>query len=87
MLQRHVKISYVPSSASYSAERYQIFYSDRLIRLLIEEGAYQALHAALRRFAGLSYLPFKESTVTTPTQTPYVGVEFTSKICGVSIVR
>eukprot|EP01104_Vermistella_antarctica_P007583 TRINITY_DN185_c0_g2_i2.p1 TRINITY_DN185_c0_g2~~TRINITY_DN185_c0_g2_i2.p1 ORF type:complete len:164 (+),score=32.57 TRINITY_DN185_c0_g2_i2:40-531(+) len=50
-----------------------IFYSDRLIRLLIEEG--------------LSYLPFKEKTVVTPTGSRYQGVEFASRICGVSIVR
>ncbi len=36
-----------------------IFYSDRLIRLLIEEG--------------LSLLPFKEKTVITPTGSEYKG--------------
>eukprot|EP01120_Amphizonella_sp_Union-15-10_P001660 TRINITY_DN1180_c0_g1_i1.p1 TRINITY_DN1180_c0_g1~~TRINITY_DN1180_c0_g1_i1.p1 ORF type:complete len:220 (-),score=28.02 TRINITY_DN1180_c0_g1_i1:100-759(-) len=50
-----------------------IFYADRLIRLLVEEG--------------LSYLPFNEKTVTTPTGADYKGVQFTSHICGVSIVR
>lgn len=50
-----------------------VFYSDRLIRLLIEEG--------------LNYLPFKEVTVTTPTDAPYRGVQWASQICGVSIVR
>jgi len=50
-----------------------IFYSDRLIRLLIEEG--------------LSYLPFREKTVTTPTGAQYKGVEWAGSICGVSIVR
>eukprot|EP01094_Clydonella_sp_ATCC50884_P004514 TRINITY_DN13547_c0_g1_i1.p1 TRINITY_DN13547_c0_g1~~TRINITY_DN13547_c0_g1_i1.p1 ORF type:complete len:229 (+),score=79.21 TRINITY_DN13547_c0_g1_i1:30-689(+) len=50
-----------------------IFYSDRLIRLLIEEG--------------LSYLPFKEQEVVTPTGSTYSGYQFSSKICGVSIVR
>ncbi|EFA85146.1 uracil phosphoribosyltransferase [Heterostelium album PN500] len=50
-----------------------IFYSDRLIRLLIEEG--------------LNCLPFSETTVTTPTGCEYNGVQFASKICGVSIVR
>ncbi|KAL6050891.1 Uracil phosphoribosyltransferase, synthesizes UMP from uracil [Balamuthia mandrillaris] len=50
-----------------------IFYSDRLIRLLIEEG--------------LSYLPFKEKVVTTPTGEIYKGVEWASGLCGVSIVR
>jgi uracil phosphoribosyltransferase len=50
-----------------------IFYADRLIRLLIEQG--------------LSYLPFKDCTVRTPTGCDYKGVEFTQKICGVSVVR
>mmetsp|Transcript_23499 Transcript_23499/g.65953 ORF Transcript_23499/g.65953 Transcript_23499/m.65953 type:complete len:235 (-) Transcript_23499:236-940(-) len=50
-----------------------VFYSDRLIRLLIEEG--------------LNYLPFKTVTVTTPTGATYEGVQWASKICGVSIVR
>jgi len=50
-----------------------IFYADRLIRLVIEEG--------------LSFLPFAEETVITPTGSEYQGVRFTSKLCGVSIVR
>ncbi|EGC34634.1 uracil phosphoribosyltransferase [Dictyostelium purpureum] len=50
-----------------------IFYSDRIIRLLIEEG--------------LNCLPFEETTITTPTGAEYNGVSFASKICGVSIVR
>eukprot|EP01127_Copromyxa_protea_P002835 TRINITY_DN1276_c0_g1_i2.p1 TRINITY_DN1276_c0_g1~~TRINITY_DN1276_c0_g1_i2.p1 ORF type:complete len:159 (-),score=34.19 TRINITY_DN1276_c0_g1_i2:449-901(-) len=51
-----------------------IFYSDRLNRLLIEEG--------------LSHLPFIEKRVTTPTGDEYVGIEFNeTKLCGVSIVR
>jgi len=50
-----------------------IFYSDRLIRLLIEEG--------------LSYLPFREKTVITPTDHEYRGVEWATGLCGVSIVR
>jgi len=50
-----------------------IFYSDRLIRLVIEEG--------------LGFLPFAECTVVTPTGLDYKGVKFTSKLCGVSIVR
>ncbi|KAK5576758.1 hypothetical protein ACTFIV_001569 [Dictyostelium citrinum] len=50
-----------------------IFYSDRIIRLLIEEG--------------LNCLPFHETTITTPTGCEYQGVTFASKICGVSIVR
>mmetsp|Transcript_29463 Transcript_29463/g.40720 ORF Transcript_29463/g.40720 Transcript_29463/m.40720 type:complete len:242 (-) Transcript_29463:181-906(-) len=50
-----------------------VFYSDRLIRLLIEES--------------LNYLPFREVSVNTPTGAPYRGVEWASSICGVSIVR
>eukprot|EP01121_Diplochlamys_sp_Union-15-3_P005980 TRINITY_DN1635_c0_g7_i2.p1 TRINITY_DN1635_c0_g7~~TRINITY_DN1635_c0_g7_i2.p1 ORF type:complete len:222 (-),score=39.34 TRINITY_DN1635_c0_g7_i2:124-789(-) len=50
-----------------------IFYADRLIRLLVEEG--------------LNELPFRDKTVITPTEAEYKGVEFTSRICGVSIVR
>ena len=38
-----------------------IFYSDRLIRLLIEEA--------------LSFLPFREKVVETPTGTKYVGMD------------
>eukprot|EP01114_Cavostelium_apophysatum_P008664 TRINITY_DN2132_c0_g1_i1.p1 TRINITY_DN2132_c0_g1~~TRINITY_DN2132_c0_g1_i1.p1 ORF type:complete len:218 (-),score=22.73 TRINITY_DN2132_c0_g1_i1:96-749(-) len=50
-----------------------IFYSDRLLRLVIEEG--------------LGFLPFAEKTVITPTGESYKGIGFTSKLCGVSIVR
>eukprot|EP01126_Amoeba_proteus_P020063 TRINITY_DN2050_c0_g2_i10.p1 TRINITY_DN2050_c0_g2~~TRINITY_DN2050_c0_g2_i10.p1 ORF type:complete len:221 (+),score=25.62 TRINITY_DN2050_c0_g2_i10:777-1439(+) len=51
-----------------------IFYSDRLNRLLIEEG--------------LCQLPFSKKVVTTPTGRVYTGIEFNhTKICGVSIVR
>eukprot|EP01126_Amoeba_proteus_P020062 TRINITY_DN2050_c0_g2_i1.p1 TRINITY_DN2050_c0_g2~~TRINITY_DN2050_c0_g2_i1.p1 ORF type:complete len:144 (+),score=12.90 TRINITY_DN2050_c0_g2_i1:76-507(+) len=51
-----------------------IFYSDRLNRLLIEEG--------------LCQLPFTKKVVTTPTERVYNGIEFNhTKICGVSIVR
>lgn len=68
-----------------------IFYSNRLIRLLIEEG--------------LSHLPYSEHTVITPTGNEFkgflvfkdpanielfnihLGVKFTTKICGVSVVR
>eukprot|EP01096_Ripella_sp_DP13-Kostka_P006507 TRINITY_DN2331_c0_g2_i1.p1 TRINITY_DN2331_c0_g2~~TRINITY_DN2331_c0_g2_i1.p1 ORF type:complete len:256 (-),score=101.85 TRINITY_DN2331_c0_g2_i1:173-940(-) len=50
-----------------------IFYADRLIRLLIEEA--------------LSYLPFEEKNVTTPTNSEYAGLKLLSKICGVSVVR
>jgi len=50
-----------------------IFYSDRLIRLVIEEA--------------LNYLPTKTKTVTTPTGAQYHGLEWTGDICGVSIIR
>jgi len=50
-----------------------IFYSDRLIRLVIEEG--------------LNQLPFEECTVTTHTGSDYIGCSFYKGICGVSIVR
>lgn len=50
-----------------------VFYSERLIRLLIE--------------AGLDLLPFEQYDVTTPTGKTYKGVRFTAQICGVSIVR
>jgi len=50
-----------------------VFYADRLIRLVVE--------------AGLGLLPFSEKTVCTPTDSTYVGVDFSRKLCGVSIIR
>ncbi|EPQ31379.1 uncharacterized protein PFL1_00714 [Pseudozyma flocculosa PF-1] len=50
-----------------------IFYSDRIIRLLVEEG--------------LNHLPTLPKTVQTPTGMPYDGVSFEGRICGVSILR
>ena len=50
-----------------------IFYSNRIIRLLVEEG--------------LNHLPVVEHTVTTPVGREYAGVMFQGKICGVSIMR
>ncbi|KAL0482497.1 uracil phosphoribosyltransferase [Acrasis kona] len=50
-----------------------IFYSDRIIRLLVE--------------AGLNYLPVTEVTVDTYTGNTYTGVQFEGKICGVSVMR
>ncbi|KAF3935482.1 hypothetical protein ABW19_dt0200011 [Dactylella cylindrospora] len=65
-----------------------IFYSNRIIRLLVEEG--------------LNHLPVKEYEVTTPLENTlsnsasapriptgrnYAGVRFEGKICGVSIMR
>ncbi|XP_078440911.1 uridine/cytidine kinase UKL1, chloroplastic-like [Wolffia australiana] len=50
-----------------------VFYSDRLIRLVVEHG--------------LGHLPFTEKQVTTPTGSLYTGVDFCKKLCGVSIIR
>lgn len=50
-----------------------IFYSNRIIRLLVEEG--------------LNHLPVVQHTVTTPVGQNYTGVKFRGKICGVSIMR
>ncbi|PPQ95850.1 hypothetical protein CVT26_015980 [Gymnopilus dilepis] len=50
-----------------------LFYSDRIIRLLVEEG--------------LNHLPVVARTVETPTGAIYNGVGFEGKICGVSILR
>ena len=50
-----------------------IFYSDRIIRLLVEEG--------------LNHLPVQKRDVMTHTGENFAGVDFLGKICGVSIVR
>ncbi|KAL5727049.1 Uridine kinase-like protein 1 [Ranunculus cassubicifolius] len=50
-----------------------VFYSDRLIRLVVEHG--------------LGHLPFTEKQVITPTGSVYTGVDFCKKLCGVSIIR
>ncbi|KAI8999210.1 uracil phosphoribosyltransferase-domain-containing protein [Gaertneriomyces semiglobifer] len=50
-----------------------IFYSDRIIRLLVEEA--------------LNHLPFIPKPVTTPMGVTYHGLGFQGKICGVSIMR
>ncbi|KAK9897825.1 putative uracil phosphoribosyltransferase 1 [Cystobasidium minutum MCA 4210] len=50
-----------------------IFYSDRIIRLLVEES--------------LNHLPVVDKTVQTPTGANYDGVAFCGKIAGVSIMR
>eukprot|EP00824_Muranothrix_gubernata_P002650 TRINITY_DN13209_c0_g1_i2.p1 TRINITY_DN13209_c0_g1~~TRINITY_DN13209_c0_g1_i2.p1 ORF type:complete len:293 (-),score=46.95 TRINITY_DN13209_c0_g1_i2:108-986(-) len=50
-----------------------IFYSDRIIRLLIEEA--------------LGHLPYKHKSVMTPTGATYEGLAFDTKLCGVSIIR
>jgi len=63
---RALKLIAKPYLASYST-------SDRIIRLLVEEG--------------LNHLPVVSSTVTTPLGIEYKGVSFQGKICGVSIMR
>ena len=50
-----------------------VFYADRLMRLLVEEG--------------LCKLPIASSTVMTPTEARYDGVSPAGGICGVSIMR
>ncbi|CAN6989652.1 unnamed protein product [Brassica oleracea var. botrytis] len=60
-----------------------IFYSDRLIRLVVEHG--------------LGHLPFTEKQVVTPTgklmkhlsywRSVYSGVDFCKRLCGVSVIR
>lgn len=50
-----------------------IFYSNRIIRLLVEEG--------------LNHLPVVGQEITTPVGRTYAGVKFEGKICGVSIMR
>lgn len=50
-----------------------IFYSNRIIRLLVE--------------AGLNYLPVVDDAVITPIGDTYHGIKFKGKICGVSIMR
>lgn len=50
-----------------------IFYADRIIRLLVEEG--------------LNHLPVVSKVVETQTGEKFDGVSFQGKICGVSIVR
>ena len=50
-----------------------VFYADRLIRLVVEEG--------------LNQLPYEEQEITTPTGESYSGLKFLKGNCGVSIVR
>lgn len=50
-----------------------VFYSDRIIRLLVEEG--------------LNHLPVQGRVVETETGQKFEGVSFLGQICGVSIVR
>ncbi|KAG4161819.1 hypothetical protein ERO13_D01G079000v2 [Gossypium hirsutum] len=50
-----------------------VFYSDRLIRLVVEHG--------------LGHLPFTEKQVITPTGSVYTGVDFCKRLCGVSVIR
>lgn len=50
-----------------------VFYSDRIIRLLVEEG--------------LNLLPVEECTIKCHGGNEYKGSKFLGKICGVSIIR
>jgi uracil phosphoribosyltransferase len=50
-----------------------VFYSGRIIRLLIE--------------TGLDLLPFEKWEVQTPVGRTYHGLRFTQQICGVSVLR
>eukprot|EP00842_Homolaphlyctis_polyrhiza_P006774 jgi/Hompol1/7098/HPOL_000744-RA len=50
-----------------------IFYSDRVIRCLIEEA--------------LNHLPFEEKVITSPVGAEYRGLAPLGKICGISIMR
>ncbi|KAH8020975.1 hypothetical protein HPB51_011031 [Rhipicephalus microplus] len=50
-----------------------VFYADRLIRIVVEEG--------------LNQLSYSECAVTTPTGSIYQGIKFLRGSCGVSIVR
>ncbi|KAE8722040.1 Uridine kinase-like protein 4 [Hibiscus syriacus] len=50
-----------------------VFYSDRLIRLVVEHG--------------LGYLPFTKKQIITPTGSVYSGVVFCKRLCGVSVIR
>ncbi|WOO77595.1 Uracil phosphoribosyltransferase [Vanrija pseudolonga] len=52
-----------------------VFYSDRIIRLLVEEGKC------------LNHLPVVPKTVRTPVGLDFNGVGFEGRICGVSIMR
>lgn len=49
------------------------FFSDRLIRLIVEEG--------------LNGLPYSDLNVVTPGNCEYKGVKYVSGVCGVSIMR
>lgn len=50
-----------------------IFYSDRLVRLLIEEA--------------INFIPFKDQDIVTPVGQHYSGSVLDSKVCGVSLMR
>lgn len=50
-----------------------IFYSNRIIRLLVEEG--------------LNHLPSLPKEIVTPLGGTYNGIKFEGQICGVSIMR
>lgn len=84
LLQQYPQLRLIPQSnqvrflhtrirdAASSREDY-VFFADRLIRLIVEEG--------------LNCIPVADLQVTTPTQVAYNGVQAVHGICGVSIMR
>ncbi len=68
-----VRLLHTQIRSSTTTRENFVFYADRLIRLIVEEG--------------LAMLPMKEISVITPTGVEYRGVEPIHGICGVSIMR
>ena len=68
-----VRLLHTQIRRSDSTRENFVFYADRLIRLIVEEG--------------LALLPMQEKIVRTPTGVDYQGVEPSVGICGVSIMR
>lgn len=68
---KHIILSMIRDKDTKRADF--IFYSNRIIRLLVEEG--------------LNHLPTVEHTITSPVGRTYQGLKFEGKICGVSIMR
>lgn len=54
-----------------------IFYSDRIIRLIVEEGI---IYNSLNLFLGLNYLPVDSSTVITPLSIPTFYFGFRQRV-------
>ena len=69
-----------------------IFYSDRVIRMLVEEGlqSLTTLHnnkTHVSSLEALNHLPYHKKLVKTPTGETYEGLEADGNICGISIMR